>query len=219
MENLENNDGVRPYLQAGFTAVIGATVSAVVGALLIHYRHGFGLLHRAHVAMGDEAPQKHHTHRQPPIHPARAAIYDPVSALDAAANITVDATFSWPSFFLHVAWFVLWFALHLGVDLLTNLVSLEAIFLCVAIGIIQKRDAARDRRRDDTEAREVSELHDMNQTQLTILDRIATQAQLIQTLSDTLTALSARLDARDAASVPPAPKRAQKRANGIKTSD
>lgn len=54
--------------------------------------------------------------------------------------------FSIPSVIFHSAWFIAWFALHLNVGLLTNIVSLEAIYLSQFIGIAAKtrHDVTRD---------------------------------------------------------------------------
>jgi hypothetical protein len=49
-----------------------------------------------------------------------------------------DYYFSWQSAVLHSLWFGLWFAVGLDINLLTNVVSLEAIYLCLFIGMTQK---------------------------------------------------------------------------------
>lgn len=54
-------------------------------------------------------------------------------------------TGSWPSVTLHTVWFVAWWYLHLDVDLLTLIVSLEAIYLCVFLLMSGNRQSDRDR--------------------------------------------------------------------------
>lgn len=56
---------------------------------------------------------------------------------DKAIDITLKATFSKPSLIVHTVWFVYWFIAGLDVSLLTNIVSLEAIYIGVLIGIQQ----------------------------------------------------------------------------------
>lgn len=45
--------------------------------------------------------------------------------------------FSVPSILIHTLWFVLWFCLSMDVNLLTNIVSLEAIYVGILVGIQQ----------------------------------------------------------------------------------
>ena len=59
---------------------------------------------------------------------------------------------------LHTAWFALWFIFHLDINLLTNIVSLEAIFLCIVLLMSQNRQAAKDHLRDDHEAEVVDSM-------------------------------------------------------------
>ncbi|SRR5260221_4007830 len=86
---------------------------------------------------------------------------------------------SWLFIGLHTAWFVLWFVLKLDVALLTNIVSLEAIYLASLVLMSQNRSGERDKLRDDTEASEVQELYDINKTQLTILKQ---QSEILELL-------------------------------------
>ena len=51
---------------------------------------------------------------------------------------------SWRCIGLHTLWFTLWFVLRLDINLLTLIVSLEAIFLCAFIMISQNRQADKD---------------------------------------------------------------------------
>ena len=52
---------------------------------------------------------------------------------------TLVGMFSKPSLSVHTIWFVCWFALRLDIGLLTNIVSLEAIYIGILIGIQQLR--------------------------------------------------------------------------------
>lgn len=56
---------------------------------------------------------------------------------DKAITTTLSAVFSKPSLLLHTLWFIWWFLAGYGVNLLTNIVSLEAIYVGVLIGIQQ----------------------------------------------------------------------------------
>jgi len=90
--------------------------------------------------------------------------------LAAKASDTITAfAGSWPFVLLHVGWFGGWLLLHLDINLLTLIVSLEAIFLATFVMMSQNRSASIDRARDDHEAKEVDELATLNQTQLDIL--------------------------------------------------
>lgn len=69
----------------------------------------------------------------------------------------VDWFFSVPSFLLHTVWFAGWFLLRGDINLLTNIVSLEAIYLSLAIGLAQKGHHERTRKHvseslEDTDA-------------------------------------------------------------------
>lgn len=47
--------------------------------------------------------------------------------------------FSWTSVVLHTLLFIIWFIAHLNVSLLTNVVSLEAIYITLLIGLGQRK--------------------------------------------------------------------------------
>jgi uncharacterized membrane protein len=105
----------------------------------------------------------------PPIHPARARIHLARTPGERAADLITAFAGSWPFVLLHVVWFTVWLLLRLDINLLTLIVSLEAIFLATFVLMSQNRQASKDERRDDTEAVEVEQLTIMNQQQLTIL--------------------------------------------------
>ncbi len=105
----------------------------------------------------------------PPIHPARARIHLARTPGERAADLITAFAGSWPFVLLHVIWFTAWLLLRLDINLLTLIVSLEAIFLATFVLMSQNRQASKDERRDDTEAVEVEQLTIMNQQQLTIL--------------------------------------------------
>jgi len=105
----------------------------------------------------------------PPIHPARARIYLARTPGERAADLIAAFVGSWPFVLLHVVWFTVWLLLRLDINLLTLIVSLEAIFLTTFVLMSQNRQASKDKVRDDTEAVEVTQLTTMNQQQLTIL--------------------------------------------------
>lgn len=58
----------------------------------------------------------------------------------------VDALFTRESLIVHTIWFIVWFSLKLDVGLLTNLVSLEAIYGFIFQGMLSKtlHDDTRD---------------------------------------------------------------------------
>jgi uncharacterized membrane protein len=60
------------------------------------------------------------------------------------ADMVASFVGSWMNFFLHTIWFALWFLFRLDVALLTNIVSLEAIYLCILLLKSQNRQAAKD---------------------------------------------------------------------------
>lgn len=84
------------------------------------------------------------------IHPKRAHIHSP----NVADTITLFLG-SWYCVGLHALWFLVWFVLKLDINLLTLVVSLEAIFLAAFVMMSQSRSAQKDRARDDLEASEV----------------------------------------------------------------
>lgn len=104
------------------------------------------------------------------IHPRRRRIHTPPNLGARASDIISAAAGSWPFVWLHVVWFSLWLLLHLDINLLTLIVSLEAIFLAAFVLMTQNRQASKDRVRDDLEASEVEPLFTINQRQLEILE-------------------------------------------------
>lgn len=106
----------------------------------------------------------------------RASIHIPTRLADQAADTVAAFVGSWLCIGLHTVWFVVWLALRFDINLLTLIVSLEAIYLSTIIMISQNRQGTKDRTRDDLESVEVDELHTVqadlykiNQQQLEIL--------------------------------------------------
>lgn len=58
---------------------------------------------------------------------------------------------SWTFLFIHVLWFTFWLALKMDINLLTMIVSLEAIILCVLLLMSQNRQSVRDDIRDEAD--------------------------------------------------------------------
>ena len=109
----------------------------------------------------------------------RAHIHTPKHLGDTVSDAIAKAASSWYCVGLHVTWFVAWFAFHLDINLLTLIVSLEAIFLCLIIMMSQDRQSGKDRLRDDHEAQTVDLmaadhklLMQINRQQLEILERL-----------------------------------------------
>src|SRR5258708_39258861 len=93
----------------------------------------------------------------PTIHPARSRIHLARTPGERAADLITAFAGSWPFVLLHVVWFTVWLLLRLDINLLTLIVSLEAIFLATFVLMSQNRQASKDERRDDTEAVEVEQ--------------------------------------------------------------
>lgn len=62
----------------------------------------------------------------------------------------VDKVFSVPSLIAHSSWFIIWFVFDLNISLLTNIVSLEAIYLSIFIGISEKHTEHKLKRHIET---------------------------------------------------------------------
>ncbi len=69
---------------------------------------------------------------------------------DVASKISVFFG-SWWAIFLHTVWFTLWFIFKLDIDLLTLVVSLEAIYLVVILLMYSNQLARRDDARDEAD--------------------------------------------------------------------
>ena len=109
----------------------------------------------------------------------RAHIHVPQNIGERIADSVTSFLGSWWCVGLHVTWFVAWFALKQDINLLTLIVSLEAIFLSTFVMMSQSRSGARDKRRDDVEAEEVAllldlskQMHTMNKRQLDLLEKL-----------------------------------------------
>src|SRR5258708_12433898 len=88
----------------------------------------------------------------PPIHPSRARIHLARTPGELAADLITAFAGSWPFVLLHVVWFTAWLLLRLDINLLTLIVSLEAIFLAPFVFIRPTRQATKHKLRADTEA-------------------------------------------------------------------
>jgi CRP/FNR family cyclic AMP-dependent transcriptional regulator len=64
---------------------------------------------------------------------------------DEIADWISEHAGSWGSVWLHTIWFLLWFDLGLDVNLLTIIVSLEAIYLCVFLLMSGNRQGGGDK--------------------------------------------------------------------------
>lgn len=56
---------------------------------------------------------------------------------DKVIEWVLERIFSVPSLYIHTVWFIVWFAVKLDISLLTNIVSLEAIYIGLLVGIQQ----------------------------------------------------------------------------------
>lgn len=122
--------------------------------------------------------------KRPTIHERRRVIHVPANFGQQASDTVASFFGSWVAVWLHVAWFIVWLGFHLDINLLTLLVSLEAIFGFIFVLMTQVRHDAKSAVRDDLEAQEVDQyaallpvLHQINQQQLEILQRIDAREQ------------------------------------------
>src|ERR1700712_2912147 len=72
---------------------------------------------------------------------------------DRLANTISNFTGSRLCVWLHTVWFLLWLALGLDINLLTLIVSLEAIFLCIFLLMSGNRQGERDRHQAEADYR------------------------------------------------------------------
>lgn len=79
---------------------------------------------------------------------ASQAVHHHRSKLDKLADAVSAFTGSWVFIILHLIWFAVWFMCSLGVDDLTLILSVEAIFLATFILMTQNRQAVKDTRRE-----------------------------------------------------------------------
>lgn len=66
------------------------------------------------------------------------------SFADRTADLIADVVGSWPFVFFHIVWFAVWIGFALNIELLTLIVSLEAIFLTTLVLMSQNRQEERD---------------------------------------------------------------------------
>src|SRR5690242_19582510 len=99
----------------------------------------------------------------------REHIHLPKSISESIADAVTFFLGSWWCIGLHAVWFVLWFVFRQNIDMLTLIVSLEAIFLTTFVMMSQSRSGVKDKHRDDVEAQEVELLLQLQQEQLEIL--------------------------------------------------
>ncbi len=92
-------------------------------------------------------------------------LLSPVQVLSVKA---ADILFTPLSALAHTTWFVLWFALGLDINVLTLIVSLEAIYITLFIGLGQNLSAKRDKvaqeQRDHMQA-SIEKLLEINNSQ------------------------------------------------------
>jgi uncharacterized membrane protein len=123
----------------------------------------------------------HDASRDAQEHHSRTHIHETRTVGEWAADVIAAFVGSWRCVLLHAVWFTLWFLLRLDINLLTLVVSLEAIFLCTFLLMSQNRQSTKDHVRDDHEAVEVDEMFQINQRQLVILEQ---QNEILALLQD-----------------------------------
>ena len=60
---------------------------------------------------------------------------------------------SWSFLFFHAVWFILWLVFHWDINMLTMVVSLEAIILMILLLMAQNRQSLKDDLRDEADYR------------------------------------------------------------------
>ncbi len=71
--------------------------------------------------------------------------------LDRAADVVAKFTGSWWFILLHTVWFGAWLLFRLDINLLTLVVSLEAIYLATILLMASNRQEQKDNARDDAD--------------------------------------------------------------------
>ncbi|MFW0862726.1 MAG: DUF1003 domain-containing protein [Candidatus Komeilibacteria bacterium] len=74
-----------------------------------------------------------------------------LSLFDKAADSIASWSGSWSFLTLHIIWFTLWLWLRIDINMLTMIVSLEAIILMTVLLMAQNRQAERDDIRDEAD--------------------------------------------------------------------
>ena len=97
-----------------------------------------------------------------------------LSPVQVASVKIGDLLFTPLSALLHTVWFIVWFAAGLSINLLTLVVSLEAIYITLFIGLGQnlqtKRDKVAQEQRDHMQA-SIEKLLEINNTQTNEIHR------------------------------------------------
>ncbi len=74
-----------------------------------------------------------------------------LSLFDKTADVVASWSGSWNFLMLHIIWFTLWLGLKIDINLLTMIVSLEAIILMTVLLMAQNRQAQKDNWRDEAD--------------------------------------------------------------------
>lgn len=132
---------------------------------------------------------------QPP-HPRRAHIHEHADLGARVADAVARGMGSWRMIVCMTIFILIWMTLNVVAlvhhwdpypwVLLNLIFSTQASYSAPIILMSQNRQAERDRKRDDAEAREVDELHAMGKTQLRILAR---QDEVLDAVHDLTRAL------------------------------
>ncbi len=79
-----------------------------------------------------------------PVHPVLKRHVEQRGIQDRIADGITAFSGSMMFVYIHIAWFAVWLIAHLDINLLTMIVSLEAIFLATFVLISQNRAAIKD---------------------------------------------------------------------------
>jgi uncharacterized membrane protein len=120
------------------------------------------------------------------MHEARKHIHMPSGIVEKLTDGVTTFVGSPLCIYLHTVWFILWFVFRQDINLLTLVVSLEAIYLSTLVMISQNRQAVRDRLRDDLEASEISDIFENHKLLMKIneqqLEMLGKQTEMIELL-------------------------------------
>lgn len=109
-----------------------------------------------------------------------------LSPVQVASVKIGDLLFTPISALLHTVWFIAWFAAGLAIDLLTVIVSLEAIYITLFIGLGQSLQAKRDKvaqeQRDHMQL-SIEKLLEVNNVQTDAIHRTVCRPQDVAVVS------------------------------------
>lgn len=118
--------------------------------------------------------------------------------IDKLTDLIASFMGSWQAVLLHAIWFFLWFLFDLDINLLTLLVSLEAIFIGIFILMAANRTEAARRRHEEMERlRDRKTLEEDKRTTDEDLRLDQEAIKRLGEIKDELTKLRGKIDEKD----------------------